>query len=81
MDNVSEGSGTVPSIWEVQSVCSPLAKVKQPSSVFDVDTGSCADSFMALQKTRSGLENKERGRRNRCQEKENTDSTQIAPVP
>lgn len=42
-------------------MCSPLAKVKKPSDVFNVDTGSCADSFPMLQKTRSRLENEEFG--------------------
>lgn len=45
LDNVCEGLRKEPSIWEVPTVCSPLAEVKKPSTVVHVDTGSCEDSF------------------------------------
>ena len=44
LDNVCEGLRKEPSIWEVPTVCSPLAEVKKPSTVVHVDTGSCEDS-------------------------------------
>lgn len=46
LDNICEGPRKGPSIWEVPTGCSPLNKVKKPSSVVNVDTGSCEDSFM-----------------------------------
>lgn len=51
-------------------MCSPLTKVKRPSNIVNVDTGSCEDSFRVSEGKQAGWRTNRLSLIKWCQEKE-----------